>query len=384
MESLDLTIENYQLPDLLALFNLPVVFNDVDLKRAKMMVLKTHPDKSRLPKEYFLFFTKAYRIIHQIYTIRNPSTREHYTQHVNNIHSTQAVPSMRCVEKDTYIPIDENMAAKAGAKIVDYGRVIRKEGYIADQTDDYEVKSQLMIKKRLDEMMGNSEISRTSDSKENKLREFNTWFNQKFDQYKLKDEEQEGGYDEWFRGMDDKNAADTGADAANAVDDQEINEATTWQEKVDLLNKRKQDLRNKYAVIERKDIEHAVYSNGGGINGNSYDLTRERPQEYSSEGLFGNLRYEDLKKAHTETVIPVTDEDYHNAKKFRNVNELQTFRDLSRREFRINEAEQQHTYDKTRLLQEEEDTRRAFILAKQAEISRDIHKKLYSDMFRLE
>jgi hypothetical protein len=188
----------------------------------------------------------------------------------------------------------------------------------------------------------------------------------------------------WFRGMDDKNAADTGAHAENGVDDQEINEATTWQEKVDLLNKRKQDLRNKYAVIERKDIEHAVYSNGGGINGNSYDLTRERPQEYSSEGLFGNLRYEDLKKAHTETVIPVTDEDYHNAKKFRNVNELQTFRDLSRREFRINEAEQQHTYDKTRLLQEEEDTRRAFILAKQAEISRDIHKKLYSDMFRLE
>jgi hypothetical protein len=41
-------------------------------------------------------------------------------------------------------------------------------------------------------------------------------------------------------------------------------------------------------------------------------------------------------------------------------------------------------YEQSRIRQEEEDTRRAFILAKQDEISRDIHKKLYSDIFRLE
>lgn len=373
MESLDLTIENYELPDLLALFNLPVLFNDVDLKRAKIMVLKTHPDKSKLPKEYFLFFTKAYRIIHQIYTIRNPSIKEHYTERVHKNHNAhQAIPSMGCVAKDTYIPIDENTAAKAGAKIVDYDRVIRKEGYAVDQQDDYDMQSHLLMKKRLDEMMGTSnvEISRTGENKANKLREFNTWFNQKFEQYKLKDDEQEGGYDDWFRGTAD-----------NPDEEYTMDDTKTWTEKVEFLNKQKRELRDKYALVERKEIEQAEYSMGGGI-GNTYDLTRERPQEYSS-GLFGNLRYEDLKKAHTESVIPVTEEDYHNTKQFRNVNELQSFRDMSKREFNMNETHHKILYNKTKISQEEEDTRRAFILAKQDEISRDIHKRLYNDMFRL-
>jgi hypothetical protein len=65
MESLDLNIDNYNLPDILSLFNLPTLFNEADLKRAKLAVLKTHPDKCQLPKEYFLFFTKAYRIVRQ-------------------------------------------------------------------------------------------------------------------------------------------------------------------------------------------------------------------------------------------------------------------------------------------------------------------------------
>ena len=68
------------------------------------------------------------------------------------------------------------------------------------------------------------------------------------------------------------------------------------------------------------------------------------------------------------------------------MNELQTFRDQSRRDLHreTSKAEQERIYEQSRIRQEEEDTRRAFILAKQDEISRDIHKKLYSDMFRLE
>ena len=98
------------------------------------------------------------------------------------------------------------------------------------------------------------------------------------------------------------------------------------------------------------------------------------------------MRYEDLKKAHTETVIPVTEEDYYNTKQFKNINELQTFRDQSRRDLykQTSKVEQERIYQQTKMNQEEEDTRRAFILAKQDEISRDIHKKLYSDIFRLE
>jgi hypothetical protein len=376
MESLDLNIDNYNLPDILALFNLPTLFNEVDLKRAKLAVLKTHPDKSQLPKEYFLFFTKAYRIIHQIYTIRNPVTNEHYTQRVERTPRTSSVPSLRCVDKDTlresYTPM--GTAISAAKSIVDYGRMMRQEGYQPDTTDEYSQATHERMKRRLDEMIcgGNGTTAAASD-KATKVSEFNRWFNEKFEQYRLKDEELETGYDEWFR---------DGQTQENPDSEQDSNEGGNWADKVAILNQRKQELRNKYALVERKELE---YAGGGGGSSSTYDLTRERPQEYSS-GIFDSLKYEDLKKAHTETVIPVTEEDYYKTRRFNTVNELQTFRDQSRRDLysQTNPAEQKQIYEQSRIRQEEEDTRRAFILAKQDEISRDIHKKLYSDIFRLE
>jgi hypothetical protein len=387
MESLDLNIDNYNLPDILALFGLPTLFNEDDLKRAKLAVLKTHPDKSQLPKEYFLFFTKAYRIVHQIYTIRHPAINEHYTTHVERTPRSSAVPSVRCVAKDTpYMPIDGGMAATAATaaaaakSVVDYGRLMRSEGYRGDADDEYSQGTHERMKRRLDEMMGGTGTGTGGGraGEPAKVKEFNQWFNQKFEQYRLKDDEAETGYDAWFR--------DTGdTDAAMAESAAEEDSGGSWADKVARLNQKKQELRNKYALVERTELEYAGGSGGGSSAGGGYDLTRERPQEYSS-GIFGNLRYEDLKKAHTETVIPVTEEDYYKTKRFNNINELQTFRDQSRRDSykQTSKAEQEHIYQQSKMRQEEEDTRRAFILAKQDEISRDIHKKLYSDIFRLE
>lgn len=381
MESLDLNIDNYNLPDILALFNLPTLFNEADLKRAKLVVLKTHPDKSQLPKEYFLFFTKAYRIVHQIYTIRNPTINEHYTERVERTPRTSVVPSLRCVDKDTlresYTPMDTAGAAaiSAAKSIVDYGRMMRSEGYQPDASDEYSQATHERMKRRLDEMMTGGTTTAAAADKATKVSEFNRWFNEKFEQYRLKDEELETGYDEWFRDgqtQDDPNPEQDGTEGGG-----------NWADKVAILNQRKQELRNKYALVERKELEYAGSSGGG--SSSTYDLTRERPQEYSS-GIFDSLKYEDLKKAHTETVIPVTEEDYYKTRRFNTVNELQTFRDQSRRDLysQTNPAEQKQIYEQSRIRQEEEDTRRAFILAKQDEISRDIHKKLYSDIFRLE
>ena len=255
---------------------------------------------------------------------------------------------------------------------------MRAEGHRPDTAnDEYARDTHDRMKRRLDEMMtGNGGGGGVGGGGGGggggaaKVSEFNKWFNEKFDQYRLKDDETETGYEAWFRGDD--------GDADNAED-----ESGSWADKVARLNKRKQALRNKYALVERQELEYAGGGDAGA--GTGYELTRERPQEYSS-GIFGNLRYEDLKKAHTETVIPVTEEDYYNTKRFNSINELQTFRDQSRRDLykQTSKQEQERIYEQTRMRQEEEDTRRAFILAKQDEISRDIHKKLYSDMFRLE
>ena len=56
-------------------------------------------------------------------------------------------------------------------------------------------------------------------------------------------------------------------------------------------------------------------------SGGHYDLLRDTPDSYGS-GMFDKLQYEDLKKAHVESVIPVTEEDFNNRKKYGNIDEL--------------------------------------------------------------
>ena len=70
MDDFDLNIDNYDLEDILNLFHLDYKFEKEKMKNAKLMALKTHPDKSGLPKEVFLFFMKAYKMIESIYEFK--------------------------------------------------------------------------------------------------------------------------------------------------------------------------------------------------------------------------------------------------------------------------------------------------------------------------
>ena len=56
---MDLNINNYNLDDILKLFNLKHDFGEEEMKYAKRIALKTHPDKSGLKKDVFIFFSKA-------------------------------------------------------------------------------------------------------------------------------------------------------------------------------------------------------------------------------------------------------------------------------------------------------------------------------------
>ena len=79
--SIDLNIDNYNLTDLLSLFKLDYNFNTDDLKQAKKIVMMTHPDKSNLDKKYFLFFTKAFKVIHSIHQFRTRSDKQRSTDY---------------------------------------------------------------------------------------------------------------------------------------------------------------------------------------------------------------------------------------------------------------------------------------------------------------
>ena len=294
---LDLDIRNYELRDILNLFKLPAVFNELNMREAKLTVMRTHPDKSGLDKEYFLFFSKAYKILHEVYQVRAGLSRQ-----------------------------------KADAKYDD-------------------------VKEDID-----ARRNANSDKlKRMNTDEFNRWFNQTFEQNKLHDEEQDSGYGDWLKDNDASNNEDN-------EDYEDLGEGSSWAQRMEQLNRRKQKLREQALVVRSEVRSYDSISSGSG-----YGLARECPEEHSSFGFGSSLAYEDLKKAHTESVIPVTHEDYEAVRKYKNPNELQMARDMDRRTFNYSETES--LMARSQQLQTEDDMRRAFKLAQQDEVVRDLNKK---------
>ena len=296
--NLDLNIRNYNLEDITNLFKIPIVFTESDLRAAKLAVLHTHPDKSKLPKEYFLFFTSAYKILYQIFTFRTGKNRN---------------------KKESYSEL------------------------VAEETVDPNEDSMKLCVDKVKQLNST---------------EFNKLFNEHYEKCKIQMEEEEG-YEDWFRSDDD----------ANNADSSDSTSLSSWDQRVSEIDKQKQALRTNLSLVSKNELQ-CVNIFGGGES--YYMLGQGAPKEHSS-GLFSSLQYEDLKKAHTETVIPVTHEDYVNSKKFNNVNELQSFRDVHLKSYNYDEA--LHKKKTEAHIAEEDNTHRAFTLAKQDELAQEMNKK---------
>ena len=74
-------------------------------------------------------------------------------------------------------------------------------------------------------------------------------------------------------------------------------------------------------LILKKDIQE--FGGGMQMQMGGTELSGDAPETYDS-GMFSNLGFQDLYKAHVETLIPVTDEDYNIKPKFKNVNEYES------------------------------------------------------------
>ena len=140
MNSLDLDINNYDLKDILNLFKVSYDLNEDDMKKAKRVVLMTHPDKSRLAPDIFIFYTKAYKILFYIYQFRNKQAKDGDTEYTADIEEVK--------------------------------KSIHEEDRIKQFT---------------------------------KSREFNTKFNKLFDENRMNDDDNDGGYTEWLSSGDNLN-----------------------------------------------------------------------------------------------------------------------------------------------------------------------------------
>ena len=286
MSTIDLNLENYDLEDLLKLFHLDINFGEDDLKQAKRMVMKTHPDKSNLPKEYFLFFSAAYKIIHGIHKFRGKSNCPSSTE------------------------------------------------YMVDEVDK-----------------GNKKIFDSLTKSGN----FNKIFNELFEKHKLNDEDVENGYGEWLKSNED-------------IDNRETTKLTMNQD----FERKKHEVQT---IIKHKDVEYSVSSLSG------QDLCGDQPDNYSAS-MFSSLQYEDLKKAHVESVIPVTSDDYRKIKKYKDENDIKKQRD-SQNITPISLQQAREQLESHKLEKEKNDTYRAFKLAKRDEQIRKENDKIKGHFLRL-
>jgi len=299
MDSVDLDINNYNLQDILSLFKIPVNFDELDMKMAKQVVLKTHPDKSKLPAEYFLFYSKAYKMLHSVWEFRKRGEVD--SKNPKN------------TEYSNYSDEDKNI--------------------LLDQFFE-------------------------SNEKFKKSANFNRWFNEQFERNKLSNEAEEKGYGEWLKTDEDID------EAANNV-----SMATMKQE----FDKKKDKARS---LIVREDVQE-IFSNNS-FSSSSAELSNDAPVTYDS-GLFSGLGFQDLYKAHTETVIPVTEEDYEQKQKFRSVNEYQSYRNNQDTK-PLSEAQAQQYLNQRNAKEEEKAVRRAYELAKQTELAKQKNQEFWSGL----
>ncbi len=132
------------------------------------------------------------------------------------------------------------------------------------------------------EETGENEVVVNNLREKYSTKEFNNWFNKEFDKIKLDNDYENTGYGDWLKNAEDSEVC------------------TNKTEMNEMIDRKKKNLRS---VIKFDGIHE---SNNGSYN----DLANNKPAEYSS-GMFSKLQFEDLRKAHDESVIPVTEDDFN-------------------------------------------------------------------------
>ena len=291
MDNLDLDINNYELNDILELFKIPSDFKESHLKTCKRIVLMTHPDKSGLDKEYFLFFSKAYKILYEIYTFKNRSESE----------------------------------------VTEYDSIEKPE------------------------VSNNNNKSVLKFSKD---KNFNKVFNELFEKNFQNNSHNDKGYSDFLKSEVDSNIKELSEGKINQVE----------------RGNRLEQIREKSrALIVHEDVkESSEFSNYTNLGMNA-------PNSYSSE-LFSNLPYEDVKKAHTETLIPVTNADarkhFNTIDQYKQHRASNTFKPASLQQSKRFLAEKEQRESSA-------STNRAYLLAKQAEEARKMQKAFDSHFLRI-
>jgi len=144
-------------------------------------------------------------------------------------------------------------------------------------------------------------VGETNNNKNSK--EFNKWFNEQFKKNQLEDP-LENGYGDWLKSDED------------IVFIPHVTKSNMAEE----IEKRKKHVQTLTTYTGVGEQFAPVFAGSTIIEYND---------NYTSGGIFSNegMGYTDLRQAYVESVIPVTEEDYHKIPKFSSVDEYKRFRE---------------------------------------------------------
>jgi hypothetical protein len=308
----NLDLASYSFDEILQMFDLTYHMTLEDLKRAKRKVLMSHPDKSNLPPDYFLFYKRAFELV--------------VNYHQSHSRQSQIVNEHTSVE---YVPITET---------------------------DIHTKQQL--------------------SEKTKTNQFQQRFNELFEQNMA--EKPDPSKNEWFRSESTSSIYET----QGAVSASNLNSSFESIKS----RQREQGLVRYSGIRELSSFAggaSSFYDSGPSSIGQ--DENEDQVQDiYVSSDPFSKLKFEDLRKVHKDqTVFAVSESDYANVPKYKNVDQYS--RERSRESLTPMEKQQaQRLFDERERIAREQQAKKQHLMELRMQEYAEKNKKIMGAFLHLE
>ena len=200
------------------------------------------------------------------------------------------------------------------------------------------------------EVIDDSEDNKEAWKKLSTRKDFNKVFNEMFEKHVVISNKDDG-HGEWLKEED------------------EVMHAKNRGEMDEMIKERKASLRS---MVVYNDITEIGADSGTcltGVEGNNHS------------SMFSSLQYDDVRTAYTESVVPVTEEDYKSRKQHGSVDSY--VREREKELYNYNMDDHGAKYKQQKLDQHKSDNYRAFTLAKQDEIYRDMKRAAAGSLLKL-
>jgi hypothetical protein len=309
----NLDLASYSFDEILQMFDLSYNMTLEDLKRAKRKVLMSHPDKSNLPPDYFLFYKRAFELV--------------VNYHQSNTKQSQIVNEHTSVE---YVPITET---------------------------DTNTKRHLSEKTKTDQ--------------------FQQRFNELFEQNMA--EKPDPSRNEWFR----SESATSIYETQGAVSASNLNSSFESIKS----RQREQGLVRYSGIRELSSFAggaSSFYDTGSSTVGQDDQENPENQDMYVSSDPFSKLKFEDLRKVHKDqTVFSVSESDYANVPKYKNVDQYSRERSVDTLK-PMEKQQAQHLFDERERVAREQQAKKQHLMELRMQEYAEKNKKVMGAFLHLE